>query len=209
MEASFGQSFEDVRIHAGPRGAESARSLGALAFTLGRDVSFATGQYAPGTSAGRRLIAHELAHVVQQRARPERVIRRQPNCDDLWGQIQEAVAELIRRAGELVADPLGLQWDNWNTPKIFPDGRNAGSVAGHQQQYEGWRNRLRNLITDWDDNDCNSRTGKRIPQSARDLQFAPVPAPTPRPRPDTAPAPWEGPGARRIASTARGAAIGA
>jgi hypothetical protein len=66
MEPRFGHDFSRVRVHCDARAAESAQSVNALAYTVGRDVTFGPGQYAPGTSAGRRLIAHELAHVVQQ-----------------------------------------------------------------------------------------------------------------------------------------------
>lgn len=66
MESRFGQDFSHVRVHTDERAAESARAVNALAYTAGHDVVFQAGQYAAGTSEGRRLIAHELAHVVQQ-----------------------------------------------------------------------------------------------------------------------------------------------
>jgi len=68
MEPSFGRDFSQVRVHTDPKAAESARAMDALAFTVGRDVVFASGQYAPDMESGRRLLAHELAHVVQQGA---------------------------------------------------------------------------------------------------------------------------------------------
>ncbi|MCS6883525.1 MAG: DUF4157 domain-containing protein [Oscillochloridaceae bacterium] len=66
MEPRFGHDFSRVRVHTGARAAESARAVNALAYTVGRDVVFGEGQYAPGTGAGRRLLAHELTHVIQQ-----------------------------------------------------------------------------------------------------------------------------------------------
>ena len=66
MEPRFGHSFADVRVHADGAAAESARAVGANAYAVGRDIVFGSGLYAPGTDAGRRLLAHELAHVVQQ-----------------------------------------------------------------------------------------------------------------------------------------------
>ncbi|HEX7239158.1 MAG TPA: DUF4157 domain-containing protein [Longimicrobiaceae bacterium] len=66
MESRFGQDFGGVRVHTGARASDSARELGALAYTVGRDVVFRSGAYAPGSSAGRQLLAHELTHVVQQ-----------------------------------------------------------------------------------------------------------------------------------------------
>lgn len=62
----FGHDFAGVRVHADARAAESARALNARAYTVGRDVVFARGEYQPATPGGRRLLAHELAHVVQQ-----------------------------------------------------------------------------------------------------------------------------------------------
>ena len=62
----FGFDFSRVRIHNDRTAAESAHSVNALAYTAGSDIAFADGQYQPGTESGRRLIAHELTHVVQQ-----------------------------------------------------------------------------------------------------------------------------------------------
>jgi hypothetical protein len=70
MEAAFGTSFEHVRVHTDDQAARSAESVGANAYTVGADVVFRGGQYSPGTPTGQRTIAHELAHVVQQRQGP-------------------------------------------------------------------------------------------------------------------------------------------
>jgi hypothetical protein len=66
FEPRFGHDFSKVRIHVGGEAAESARSVNAQAYTVGQHVVFGAGLYAPHTSAGSRLLAHELAHVVQQ-----------------------------------------------------------------------------------------------------------------------------------------------
>lgn len=66
FEGRFGRSFEDVRVHAGPGAASVTRALGADAVTRGSDVYFGAGRYRPGGAAGRGLLAHELAHAVQQ-----------------------------------------------------------------------------------------------------------------------------------------------
>jgi hypothetical protein len=70
MERGFGHDFSAVRVHTGGRAAESAREVGATAFTLGQNIVFSEGQYAPTAPAGQRLLAHELAHVVQQARSP-------------------------------------------------------------------------------------------------------------------------------------------
>ena len=66
MEPRFGHDFSNVRVHTDTKAAESAQAVNALAFTVGRDVVFGEGQYVPSTGQGRRLIAHELTHTVQQ-----------------------------------------------------------------------------------------------------------------------------------------------
>lgn len=69
MESRLGHSFGEVQIHTGERAAASARSVDAVAYTVGRHIVFGSGAYRPGTSVGRQLLAHELRHVVQQRAK--------------------------------------------------------------------------------------------------------------------------------------------
>ncbi|TPG11053.1 DUF4157 domain-containing protein [Rhodanobacter glycinis] len=66
MEGRFGHDFSRVRVHADARASQSASELGAQAYAVGSDVVFGAGRFAPGTHEGRRLIAHELTHVVQQ-----------------------------------------------------------------------------------------------------------------------------------------------
>ena len=66
FEPRFGHDFSAVRLHTDERAAASARAFNALAYTQGRNVVFGAGQFDPSSSGGRHLIAHELAHVVQQ-----------------------------------------------------------------------------------------------------------------------------------------------
>lgn len=66
FEPRFGYDFSQVRVHTDAEAADTARAVNARAFTRGHDVVFGAGQYAPGASEGRRLMAHELTHVVQQ-----------------------------------------------------------------------------------------------------------------------------------------------
>ena len=70
MEAAFGRSFEDVRVHTDGQASQSAASVGANAYTVGRDMVFKSGHYDPGSAAGQKTIAHELSHVVQQSQGP-------------------------------------------------------------------------------------------------------------------------------------------
>jgi hypothetical protein len=76
MEPRFGTEFGPVRIHTGERAAASAQALNARAYAAGRSIVFGAGEYQPHTTAGRELMGHELAHVVQQTGMP--MVRREP-----------------------------------------------------------------------------------------------------------------------------------
>jgi Domain of unknown function (DUF4157) len=78
MEQRFGYDFSPVRVHSDAAAEQSARGLNAHAYTAGSDIVFGAGQFAPETQRGRRLIAHELTHVVQQSAGAYRGIQRSP-----------------------------------------------------------------------------------------------------------------------------------
>src|SRR5262249_9757781 len=66
LEPRFGHDFSGVRVHTGAGAARSAEAVHARAYTVGNDIVFGANQYQPGTAAGKELIAHELAHTVQQ-----------------------------------------------------------------------------------------------------------------------------------------------
>jgi hypothetical protein len=66
MSRRFGHNFSQVRVHTGATAEQSARDVNAHAYTVGQNIVFGAGRFAPGSHEGRRLIAHELTHVVQQ-----------------------------------------------------------------------------------------------------------------------------------------------
>lgn len=70
MESRFGHDFGKMRVHTDTLASDSARAVGARAYTVGNHVVFGAGQYQPGTRSGLHLLAHEMAHVVQQGGRP-------------------------------------------------------------------------------------------------------------------------------------------
>lgn len=65
FEPRFGRDLRGIRVHTGPQAHRAATGINALAYSHGRNIAFANGQYAPGCFAGRKLLAHEMAHVVQ------------------------------------------------------------------------------------------------------------------------------------------------
>lgn len=78
FEPRFGQDFSHVRVHSDARASESARSVNAYAYTVGHNLVFDAGRFAPETQSGRRLLAHELAHVVQNEREVQPLVRRKP-----------------------------------------------------------------------------------------------------------------------------------
>jgi hypothetical protein len=106
FEPRFGVDFSQVRLHTDSLAADTAKSINAKAFTVGRDIAFSAGQYAPESSAGQHLLAHELTHVVQQQGEQ---IQRAPEdfLEDLGKDFEDLeklgkgaakeVEELVRR----------------------------------------------------------------------------------------------------------------
>ncbi|HEU0304364.1 MAG TPA: DUF4157 domain-containing protein [Gaiellaceae bacterium] len=104
MESRFGHDFSNVRVHTDSRAAESAHAANANAYTVGSNVVFGAGRYAPATHEGSRLLAHELAHTVQQRDATAEAPPAAP------GSPLEIAAESAGRAaasGRAVTQPLG------------------------------------------------------------------------------------------------------
>jgi hypothetical protein len=77
FEPRFGRSLDAIRVHTDERAAASAQAVGAAAYAVGPQIVFGANRYQPGTAAGRHLLAHELAHTIQQSG-PEPALRRQP-----------------------------------------------------------------------------------------------------------------------------------
>lgn len=125
MESRFGHDFSRVRVHTDRQAADSARALNALAYTVGHNITFDATQYAPGTSQGRQLLAHELTHVVQQTTTPNSPGRRISAGPSLAsGALQRAPANQtqaeqrqIQKWQELARDPgkAHQAWKNLNT----------------------------------------------------------------------------------------------
>jgi hypothetical protein len=106
LELVLGQDFTQVRVHADPDSAQSARAVNAHAYTVGSDVVFAAGQYSPQTPFGGALLAHELTHVRDNRIHAEEnVLRRyeSPEHQDLGDAALDELAEYLKT-------PAGAPW---------------------------------------------------------------------------------------------------
>jgi hypothetical protein len=100
MEDRFGHDFSRVRVHTDTRAAASARAVSATAYTVGHDIVFANNQYRPATPDGGLLLAHELAHVVQQGSQSR--VQRQLEigaADDPHEHEADRAAELVMSEG--------------------------------------------------------------------------------------------------------------
>ena len=87
FESRFGYDFNEVRVHTSNAAADSAQSVNALAYTAGRNIVFGADQYKPSTDQGRRLLAHELTHVLQQKTQvsPRHIQRKTTGCESKVG----------------------------------------------------------------------------------------------------------------------------
>lgn len=102
FEPRFGTDLSGVRIHDGPRAADAARIINARAYTLGHNIAFAAGEFSPHTTEGRRLMAHELAHTLQQtRGRAPAQIRRSPQQQPAGGAVSTPHLNLLQATMEM------------------------------------------------------------------------------------------------------------
>jgi Domain of unknown function (DUF4157)/Annexin len=121
IPAADGWDFSQVRIHTDARAAESTSAVNALAYTVGNNIVFGSGQYAPETTNGRRLLAHELTHVVQQRGAVQQPMLARAalttadfnalaealhNAMDRWGTDEEAIYSALQK---IERDPAAIR----------------------------------------------------------------------------------------------------
>ena len=114
MERRFGHDFSRVQVHTDDQAARSAQAINAFAYTVGRDVVFGAGQYAPSSGVGQRLLAHELAHVVQhgQQSRLDTKLEIGAANDPLEreaDQMAQRMAEMINPPAAIAAS-VHLNW---------------------------------------------------------------------------------------------------
>lgn len=109
-------------------------------------------------------------------------------CKDILKDIWDTLNVLKGRADDLIKDPLGLQWSHWSKSNPHPR-PGYGSVEGHQEQYEGWRRRLNNLLEEWKNN-CMGKGGPPPPKECWAWRKRPAPEPVRRPNPAIQPPRW-------------------
>jgi len=168
-EQATGADLSGVRLHTGGESADAAASVGARAYAVGQDVHFGAGHYQPGTPGGDRLIAHELAHTIQQQGAPVgpqyqlEVSRPGDAAEAEADHVADAVTSgthgaapaMVSQRGAAIArdpDPGATGWGPgdlnaaYKTPRtanyqIKPEER-AGAVDGYRQKIQGDPSRL-------------------------------------------------------------------
>ncbi|HEX7312804.1 MAG TPA: DUF4157 domain-containing protein [Pyrinomonadaceae bacterium] len=144
MESRFGWNFSSVRVHSDERANALARQVNARAFTIDRDIFFANSQYRPQDQEGRRLLAHELTHVVQQsEGRIARQVQRQTSCSSYPGYNTSAslsayncsglATRTYRNIGSATGTytAIGAEFIGANTPS-------GGSCGGDEVKFWLW-----------------------------------------------------------------------
>lgn len=174
METHFGHDFSRVRVHTDARAARSAQEVGAQAYTVGERIVFAQGRYAPGTAGGRRLLGHELTHVVQQSSRAPVGVQRQdtPAPAPVEPTVaQQRVIDAARRAAAIRTQVAlfrangieGARWQreainlarikfDWPNPNMDQIGEILSGMGGGLVS-------VRVLVAARGDPECGSRAG--------------------------------------------------
>ena len=200
MEPRFGHDFSRVRVHSDAAAQQSAHDVNAKAYTVQNNIVFAAGQLAPGTREGQQLMAHELAHVVQQNSAPA-VVRRGPHDPDKPSSpaadraAYERYLETLREtmAKPVVKDPELAKI----IEKLYRDHPEVGSgstaaairnelatgmatkgtrhlQAGHERMtmLSDWIKKQKKLADDLAAGGARARAARGIPASAKDVATA-------------------------------------
>jgi hypothetical protein len=112
MEDRFNHDFKQVRIHTDSKASESARAVNALAYTVGHNIVFDSNQYDPNTSNGKRLLAHELTHVVQQGVTKQQISRL--SFDDPMSELEQEA----HRVSNAILGAESIQIKSNSTPLV-------------------------------------------------------------------------------------------
>lgn len=142
FEPRFGHDFSGVRVHADAKAAESARAINAVAYTVGRDITFGAGRYTPATVEGSRLLAHELTHVIQQKS----VLQRQAIPEPSASELSKALLETERKKLIVVTSAVIFDVDPFTAkmPIPLPTGVTVRFASGVPTQL---RNGLKNVAS--------------------------------------------------------------
>ena len=197
FSTAFGSSFSDVRIHTDSTAVQLSRQMGARAFTVGNHVAFNSGEYRPGSITGDALMAHELAHVQQQRGGETRGMQAkggstydalEADADTaavgvvgrLWGQAKEYTQGIGQRTGAALRTGLRLQGcltgcsSEKDVPEQIPDDPTVGEDNKKAKEEAGDRSkevvdRAKEVAEEVKAKEDAGRQSKEITDRAKDL----------------------------------------
>lgn len=114
FEPRMGVDLSNVRVHTDSTAAETSKELNARAYTVGPHVAFNSGEYQPGTTEGRKLMGHELTHVVQQGGAAARKVQREVSMEDAVAEAQKEVTEedVTKEEAQVEAEPVSIPTGN-------------------------------------------------------------------------------------------------
>ena len=189
LEAAFGTDLTSTRVHTGATAASLASGMNARAFTIGDDIAFGHGEFQPGSLEGDALIAHEVAHVLQQRTSPDGPAAAtngeeaaEHDADQaavsvvarMWGGMQSGAADLVTNAGPRVRSGLALR--RCPSGKCCDPKPAAGALAPELAQGNIDNPRAENLMAgrrgDAEGGDVYGQTGPGFVNALRDMTNA-------------------------------------
>lgn len=142
MELRFGHDFSRVRVHSDSAATQSVHEVNANAYTVGQNIVFGTGRFAPGAHEGRRLIAHELTHVVQQSG-SEGMGSSQHNEQRSPSSILHHTHGLKTNSGTLLQRDLALEPTNPTPQEVnLTAGQIRDAIAFNRRRYDAENTRL-------------------------------------------------------------------
>ena len=141
MEPRFGADFGRVQVHADRRAAELSQSLSARAFTYGRHIYFNEGEYQPETQEGKRVLAHELTHVIQQGGSQTWMPVRQHVTESRGANVSAMIQRLGKLGNELKRNVA--PWGSGPTGSDYEVSTDGGSTVTGWRAYYVWKDQLR------------------------------------------------------------------
>ncbi len=145
MESGFGTDFKNVRIHADQKANEMSQSIGAKAFTQGNDIYFNSGQYQPGSKQGKKLLAHELTHTIQQKGTNSNSIQRSEVDGSAGGNLEDS-ASLINAHVNETLESIRSEFEDLSSyenrsafvKKVFKKIGAMSDILEYQSKIEVW-----------------------------------------------------------------------
>jgi hypothetical protein len=139
METRFAHDFSRVRVHTDDVASRSAHALHAHAYTFGNDVVFARGRFDPATEAGRRLIAHELTHVVEQASGPREVARQPADAPLSEEQKEKATAKEAKPKPPKCHTGCAMRWGQDTTCSKWGFVESTRDPGDNVQKWKRWK----------------------------------------------------------------------